>query len=158
MATTSSSSPTSTPTEEPDGYNDNSIAAFNAVNCLDYADNVPVEQIPGKIEEFEKASPTFGKLFVYDLAKCSSWPVRSTKAPKPLRAKGAPPIVVIGTTRDPATPYEWAKSLAAQLDSGHLISRDGDGHTGFRRGNRCVNSAVERFLVGGKVPEDGLSC
>ena len=84
--------------------------------------------------------------------------MKSTKTPAPLRAAGAPPIVVIGTTRDPATPYEWAKSLASQLDSGHLICRDGDGHTGFNRGNQCVDSAVERFLVGGKVPKDGLSC
>ncbi|MET0839997.1 MAG: alpha/beta hydrolase, partial [Marmoricola sp.] len=142
----------------PDGYTDNSTEAFNAVNCLDYSDSVPVDRIPSKVDEFEDASPTFGGVFVYDLSKCSLWPVKSTKTPQPLHAKGAPRIVVIGTTRDPATPYEWAKSLAAQLDSGHLISRDGDGHTGFNRGNQCVDTAVQRYLVGGKVPEDGLSC
>ena len=56
----------------------------------------------------------------------------------------------MGTTRDPATPNKPAGSCR-KLDSGRLITRDGDGHTGFRRGNRCVNDAVERFLVGGTV-------
>lgn len=142
----------------PDGYRDNSTAAFNAVTCLDYADSVPVEQIPGKIPEFVKASPTFGQVFAYDLSKCSSWPVKSTATPKALHAKGAPPIVVVGTTRDPATPYAWSESLADQLDSGRLITRDGDGHTGFRKGNRCVDNAVERYLIGGHTPQDGLTC
>ena len=65
---------------------------------------------------------------------------------------------VRGTTRDPATPYEWAESLASQLESGHLISRDGDGHTGYNSGNECVDEALEAYLVEGTVPEDGLEC
>ncbi len=86
------------------------------------------------------------------------WPAKSSRTPAPIHAPGAPPIVVIGTTRDPATPYAWAKALASQLDSGHLITRDGDGHTGFNQGNPCVDNAVQRYLVGGKVPKDDLTC
>ena len=142
----------------PERYLDNSMATLNAVSCLDYADSVPVEQIPSHVEEFEEASPTFGRLFVYSLSTCDSWPVKSTKKPEPLDAAGAPPIVVIGTTRDPATPYEWATALASQLESGRLITRDGDGHTGFHQGNSCVDDAVEGYLVRGTVPEDNLSC
>jgi hypothetical protein len=66
--------------------------------------------------------------------------------------------VVIGTTRDPATPYRWAVALAHQLDSGVLISRDGDGHTGYHKGNPCVDNAVESYLVSGEVPRNDLSC
>jgi hypothetical protein len=73
-------------------------------------------------------------------------------------AAGAAPIVVIGTTRDPATPYQWAVHLADQLESGVLISRDGDGHTGYNAGNDCVDEAVEAYLVSGTVPTDGLEC
>ena len=76
----------------------------------------------------------------------------------PLHAAGAAPILVIGTTRDPATPYAWAQALASQLDSGVLVTRDGDGHVGYRRGNDCVDAAVEDYLVTGAVPEDGLTC
>ncbi len=139
-------------------YQDNSFASFWAVSCLDYPDTFDADEIPGKFKEFDDASPTFGRLFVYDMAKCHDWPVKSTRTPAPIHAAGAPPIVVIGTTRDPATPYKWARALASQLDSGRLITRDGDGHTGFRQGNQCVDDAVERWLVGGTVPQDNLSC
>ncbi len=65
---------------------------------------------------------------------------------------------MIGTTRDPATPYEWAQSLAKQLASGVLISRDGDGHTAYWSGNQCISKAVDDYLVDGTVPKDGLFC
>jgi hypothetical protein len=64
----------------------------------------------------------------------------------------------VGTTRDPATPYRWAVALARQLESGVLVTRDGDGHTGYHHGNTCVDNAVESYLVSGAVPRDGLSC
>ena len=120
----------------PDSYKDNSIAALNAVNCLDHSDSVPFSEVPKYFAEFDKASPTFGRAGAYTLTACDAWPVKSGKVTTAIDAEGAPPIVVIGTTRDPATPYEWAVSLARQLDSGVLVSRDGDGHTGFQRGNQ----------------------
>ena len=67
-------------------------------------------------------------------------------------------VVVIGTTNDPATPYEWAVSLADQLESGVLITRVGEGHTGYNKGNACVDSAVERYLVEGVAPDGDLRC
>ena len=75
-----------------------------------------------------------------------------------VHAKGAAPIVVVGTTRDPATPFRWAVALAHQLDSGVLVRRDGDGHTGYRTGNPCVDNAVESYLVSGIVPKNNTSC
>ncbi len=66
--------------------------------------------------------------------------------------------MVVGTTRDPATPLVWAESLADQLDSGVLVKRDGDGHTGYKSGNPCVDQAVEAYLVQGKVPQAEVDC
>ena len=66
--------------------------------------------------------------------------------------------MVTGTTRDPATPYEWAVALSEQLTSGVLITRDGDGHTAYNTGNECVDEAIEAYLIEGTVPEDGLEC
>src|SRR5262249_4777089 len=71
---------------------------------------------------------------------------------------GAAPIVVIGTTRDPATPFSEAVALSNPLEAGVLISRDGDGHTGYASGNDCVDNAVEDYLVKGTGPQDGLKC
>lgn len=141
-----------------DGFEDNSMEALYAVNCLDHGDSVPSSEVPQYIAEFEKASPTFGRAFAYSLSTCASWPVQSGEKTRALQAKGTPPIVVIGTTRDPATPLRWAQAMAAQLDSGTLITRDGDGHTGFQRGSACVDDAVERWLVEGKAPKPDLMC
>lgn len=140
------------------GYTDNSTEALYAVNCLDHADSIPSGQVPAHFPDFEKASPTFGRLFAYSLSTCASWPVQSGNRTKALTAAGAPPIVVVGTTRDPATPYAQAVALSKELQSGVLVSRDGDGHTGFRQGNQCVDDAIEKYLVAGTVPKDGLSC
>ena len=141
-----------------DRYEDNSIEAIYAVNCLDHNDYIPSSEVPSHFADFAKASPTFGRVFAYGLSTCASWPVKSGNRTKALAAKGAPPIVVVGTTRDPATPYEQAVSLARQLESGVLVSRDGDGHTGFQQDNRCVDEAVENYLLAGTEPKDGLSC
>jgi len=142
----------------PSGFTDNSMEALYAVNCLDHDDYIPTAQVPSRFAEFEKASPTFGRAFAFGLSTCSQWPVQSGQHTVALHAAGAPPIVVIGTTRDPATPLAWAKALAHELQSGRLITRDGDGHTAFQRGNSCVDDAVEAFLIKGTVPQDGLSC
>ena len=141
-----------------DGYNLNLIEALNAVNCLDHSDSIPIAEVPSLFADFTEASPTFGRVFAYTISTSSSWPVKSGNRTTALDAEGAPPIVVVGTTRDPATPYEQAVALAKQLESGVLVSRDGDGHTGFGQGNKCVDRAIEGFLVGGTVPENGLSC
>jgi pimeloyl-ACP methyl ester carboxylesterase len=142
----------------PSGYTDNSLEALYAVNCLDHDDYIPTSQVPAHFAEFEKASPTFGRAFAFSLSTCADWPARSGQHTVALHAAGSPPIVVIGTTRDPATPLAWAQALARQLDSGRLITRDGDGHTAFQRGNSCVDRAVESWLIDGRVPARNLKC
>ena len=142
----------------PDGYTDNSSEAIYAISCLDDPYAITADQVPANLPDFERASPTFGSVFAWGLTTCGGIQVRATEHDREVRAAGAAPIVVIGTTRDPATPYDWAVHLADQLESGVLVSRDGDGHTGYNSGNECVDEAVEDYLVDGTVPEDGLSC
>jgi hypothetical protein len=100
----------------------------------------------------------FGPIAAWWPYTCSNWPVQPSLPTPDYSAPGAPPIVVVGTTRDPATPYEQAVTLARQLESGVLVSRDGDGHTGYNSGNSCVDEAIEGFLIDGTVPQDGLQC
>ncbi|MBA3782631.1 MAG: alpha/beta fold hydrolase [Nocardioides sp.] len=141
-----------------DGYADNSSEAIYAINCLDDPYAIPASEVPGQYAAFEAASPTFGRVFAWGLLTCADIEVTSTEPTRDIRAAGAAPIVVVGTTRDPATPYKWAEALAAQLESGILVSRDGDGHTGYNVGNTCVDDAVEGYLVDDVVPGAGLSC
>jgi pimeloyl-ACP methyl ester carboxylesterase len=140
------------------GFTDNSTEAIYAINCLDRDESVPSDEVERYVPRFEKASPTFGRVFAYGLTACGNWPVHSGKAPGAVPARGAAPILVVGTTRDPATPLQWAQSLADQLDSGVLVTRDGDGHTGYNAGNACVDRTVERYLVSGTVPTSDVSC
>ena len=59
---------------------------------------------------------------------------------------------MIGTTNDPATPYQWAVTVADTLENGHLVTYEGEGHTAYNKSNACVNQAVDDFLVNGTVP------
>lgn len=140
------------------GFSDNSAEAIFAINCLDDPWAIPASQVADQVPAFEKASPTLGRTFAWMLTGCRGQVAESTEPHRDIEAEGAAPIVVVGTTRDPATPYEWAVSLADELESGVLVSRDGDGHTGYNSGNECVDEAIESYLVDGVVPDDGLKC
>ncbi len=140
------------------GFDDNSLEAFLAINCLDDPTTIQPEDVPAEFPAFDEASPTFGRVFAWGLVGCHGVQVEASEPSPTIEAKGADPILVLGTTRDPATPYEEAVALADQLDSGVLISRDGDGHTAYNKGNACVDTAVEDYLLEGVVPEDGLEC
>ena len=142
----------------PSGYSDNSAQVIYAVNCLDHPISLTDQQIQRSEPRYEQASPVFGRVFAWSMLGCSEWPLESDPPAPTIDAAGAAPIVVVGTTRDPATPYHWAEALASQLESGVLVSRDGDGHTGYHMGNDCVDEAIDGYLLDGEVPEDGLSC
>ena len=142
----------------PEGFQDNSLEALYAINCLDHDDAIPIDEVEQYLPRFEKASPTFGRIFAYSLSSCHDWPISTGRVPEPIAAEGAAPILVIGTTRDPATPLAWAEALADQLESGVLVRRDGDGHTGYFAGNSCVDSTVESYLVSGMVPRRTVDC
>ncbi|WP_324612946.1 alpha/beta hydrolase [Agromyces kandeliae] len=144
---------------EQDGtYRDNSTEAFRAVNCLDYTyDDDPAKMRAGAAELAE-AAPIIGPYFGYGDIGCAQWPAASEVERAAITAEGAEPIMVIGTTGDPATPYQWAEALAAQLESGFLVSYDGEGHTAYRKSNACIDDTVEDFLVDGTVPAADPQC
>ncbi|WP_151083669.1 alpha/beta hydrolase [Nocardioides cynanchi] len=139
-------------------YANNSMEAFYDISCLDDPTSIPFSQVPSQFPAFDQASPLFGRVFAWGLTSCRGFTPRSDQPVPTVHAKGAAPIVVIGTTRDPATPFQWAVAMAHQLDSGVLVRRNGDGHTGYRTGNACVDNAVESYLVSGIVPKNRTSC
>ncbi|MFF5536913.1 alpha/beta hydrolase [Streptomyces cinerochromogenes] len=142
-----------------DGRYSNLMMANAAVNCLDLppAFTGP-EDVRKALPEFEKASPVFGPGLAWATLNCAYWPVRARGEPHRIEAKGAAPIVVVGTVRDPATPYRWARSLAAQLSSGRLLTYDGDGHTAYGRGSACIDTAIDTYLLHGTPPPPGKRC
>ncbi|MFD9426743.1 MULTISPECIES: alpha/beta hydrolase [unclassified Streptomyces] len=144
---------------EPNGKYANLMYANAAVNCLDLppafdGPDAVRKAVPG----FEKASPVFGRGFAWASLNCAYWPTKAAGSPHRTEAKGADPIVVVGTTRDPATPYKWARSLAGQLSSGTLLTYEGDGHTAYGRGSDCIDTAINTYLLEGTPPTDGKKC
>ncbi|KAF4405874.1 alpha/beta hydrolase, partial [Streptomyces lycii] len=139
-----------------DGKYQNLMFANAAVNCLDLP---PSFKGPGDVrkhvDSFREVSPVFGEGLAWAALNCAYWPVEATGEPNRIEAKGAAPIVVVGTTRDPATPYVWSRGLAEQLDSGTLLTYEGDGHTAYGRGSDCVDTAVNTYLLEGEAPKDG---
>jgi pimeloyl-ACP methyl ester carboxylesterase len=143
------------------GTYDNQADANIAINCLDRPD--PDAQTPAQIQskeiaDYKAASPLLGEMLAWADLACATWPVKPQSQPGPITAAGSAPIVVIGTKDDPATPYPWAVGLAKQLEKGHLITFNGSGHTAYTRGSRCVNDAVDAYLLQGTVPPDGITC
>jgi len=87
---------------------------------------------------------------------CTSWP--GQRDPYPVGpATGAPPILVVGTTGDPATPYEQTRKLADLLGVGQVLTWEGEGHTAYPQ-TTCVNEAVNGYLIDLRMPRKGLRC
>ncbi|MCI0689145.1 MAG: alpha/beta hydrolase [Sporichthyaceae bacterium] len=139
-------------------YNTNSMEAIYAVNCLDRPDHNSPADIQKNEAAFKKASPHFGDYLAWSNLPCRYWPTSAGDGPNAITADGAAPILVVGTTRDPATPYQWAVGLAEQLKSGVLVTYEGDGHTAYFQGDGCIDEIVDNYLIAGEVPEDGVKC
>jgi pimeloyl-ACP methyl ester carboxylesterase len=131
--------------------------AFTAYTCMDNPTPTPTEEREA-IERTLAAAPRVGPVFVSIPSPCEHWPVPSRGTTDPFSITGTPPVLVIATTGDPATPYQWGVQLADELESAVLLTVEGDGHTAFGSGNRCVDQAVAAYLVDLEVPAGEARC
>lgn len=139
-------------------YLTNSTEAFSAINCLDYpAAELDRERMRADAAELAELAPTIGRFQGYGDISCASWPVDGPAERGGVTGAGADPILVVGTTGDPATPYGWAESLAEQLESGTLVTYVGEGHTATTSSD-CVADVVNDYLLMGAVPESDPRC
>ncbi len=142
---------------KPDGTYSNSQEANVSVNCLD-------NPAPRDIGAYERASadaartaPAFGPSLAWFGLVCALWPVPPTGKAEPLRAAGSPPILVVGTTNDPATPFAWSEAMARQLPQGRLLRHEGEGHTAYGE-NACVSRIGDAYLLTLQLPQGELRC
>ena len=136
------------------------VATTLAISCQDRPSQGDIEAWKGQYQQAQELSPTFGpKTLNFDMT-CAAWGHYSETDPIPqdVHAEGAPPILVVGATGDAATPYKWSQALAEQLDSAQLITWEGNAHVAYPRGNKCITTAVDGFLLDGKMPQDNLVC
>ena len=141
-------------------YNTNSTVVFSAISCLDSEPEAPWDL--AKVDQFktqmEEASPTFGWWFASSTG-CSDWPFTAAhRITSVADATSVSPLLLVGTTHDPATPYKWAQSMTEKLGNATLLTYDGEGHTAYGRSNQCIIDAVDGWLVDGKMPDAGTVC
>jgi len=133
--------------------------ASQAINCLDHPVPTDLGAYPVRAATAGQSAPVFGPLLAWSVVGCAVWPVPESakRTPAPTHAAGSPPILVVGTTQDPATPYAWARSLAGELDHGVLLTRQGADHVAiFYSG--CARAIYESYLVSLRAPAAGTVC
>ncbi|MFI6651845.1 alpha/beta hydrolase [Streptomyces sp. NPDC050529] len=131
-----------------------------AISCADSKARPTAAEAKALLPEFKKLSPVFGPFLAWDTAGwCSDWPVAGEHDTPEASAPGAGPILVVGTTGDPATPYEGARKMADELGKGVgvLLTNKGEGHGAYGVSS-CVTSTVDNYFLDGKVPADGKTC
>ena len=142
---------------EKDGtYRNNEFDAGAIIDCLDFADARSANQLREDSKEVIKAAPIFGPYIALSGLTCEF-----LKKPAPVKVRKTitnAPILIIGTTGDPATPYEWAQGLHKLLPKSELLTLVGDGHTGQGRGNGCIDNAVNAYYLRGEIPTADLRC
>lgn len=136
-----------------------SFEVYFGVSCLDDTwPSDPNEVIDASIAT-QKEVPRFGGPIVVDYVRCSMWPAKAKPLkPVPASTKGLPPILVVSTTNDPATPYENGVAVAEQIPGAVLVTNEGEGHTIVGQGKPCIDDLVDAYFVDLEVPEDGVTC
>jgi pimeloyl-ACP methyl ester carboxylesterase len=143
-------------------YDSNELDSGAIIDCLDWPDTRSIEKTKADAKRFSDAAPVFGPYLAYTNISCKYLTPpdkdKLTRATNKITSIKTAPIIVIGTTRDPATPYDWAIGLNKIFTTSTLISLDADGHTGQGRGSACVDDAVDAYLLQGKTPKKNLTC
>jgi pimeloyl-ACP methyl ester carboxylesterase len=143
-------------------YMSNELDSGAIIDCLDWPDTRSVEKTKADAKRFTDAAPVFGPYLAYTNISCKylTPPTKDklTRSTNKITSIKTAPVIVIGTTRDPATPYEWSVGLHQIFKNSKLISLDADGHTGQGRGSACVDNAVDAYLLQGKSPKKNLTC
>ena len=137
----------------PEGYS-NVNEAYLAVNCSDRPSPDAPEAYVALSERLAQEAPRFGRAVALTGLACAAWPAKPSEQPEPVTGEDAPPVVVVATTGDPATPYAWAVALADRVESSVLLTHRGEGHTVYGvDGPPCVVEAIDAYLFTLEVPE-----
>jgi pimeloyl-ACP methyl ester carboxylesterase len=135
----------------------NGADAGEAIDCLDHGVPKALSTYKQLATAFAKSAPIFGPLLAWGEAACAVWPVAPTRTPAPVTAPGSPPLLVIGTTLDPATPYAWSVRLAGELSQGDLLTVEGSDHVSYFY-SACVRADVQSYFVNLSTPPVGATC
>jgi hypothetical protein len=137
-------------------YRSNEFDSGSIIDCLDFSDTRTVADITKDSKEISKLAPVFGPYLGYAGLTCKYLPATTPVTISSISVEA--PILIIGTTRDPATPYAWAVGLQKIISNSQLLTLVGDGHTGHNRGSACIDNAVDNYYLKGLLPAKNLRC
>lgn len=140
-----------------DGTYDNQMDASSAVGCVDRPVPLDVAAYDALGTKFASASALFGPAFQYSNLVCAYWPVKPKGKVGPITADGAPPILLVGGTNDPTTPYASAQAVNKALARSVLLTREGNGHVSYSQSS-CAKQAIDAYLIDLTVPLAGTVC
>ncbi|MFG2830446.1 alpha/beta hydrolase [Streptomyces sp. NPDC048434] len=133
--------------------------ALRAISCRDTSERYGADDYPRAERELTKASPLFGPDIAPTLLDCYNWPAAGDDASRDVAAPDAPPLLLVATTNDPATPYQGAFNMARELrNSSIVLTYRGEGHAAYTTGDPCVQRHVDDFLLSGTLPKSHTSC
>jgi pimeloyl-ACP methyl ester carboxylesterase len=138
-------------------YGSNETDAQFVIDCLDWRGSHTTAEMVRQAKVFAVKAPVFGPYLAYSGLACQFFPKLLIASPV-IKTISTVPIIIIGTTRDPATPYTWALDLHSTILNSRLVSLIGDGHTGYGHGSSCVDNAVDRYFLTGLPPAHDLTC
>lgn len=144
----------------PNTYGSNMASAFPAISCWDTPPPPGIDGLREAANAWAVGArvPDMARAMSWGNAPCAQWFGHADRAPAPARSATTQPILVIGTTFDPATPYPWAQALSRQLATATLLTFRGDGHTAYGGNSRCIDTAVDAYLLTGAPPPAGTVC
>jgi pimeloyl-ACP methyl ester carboxylesterase len=143
-----------------EGHYNNSTDVRVAVNCMDQPEVTDRAKVVDADRRAREVAPfmSYGEFTGHaPLGTCAFWPVPPTGTPHEIKVSGLPPILVVSTTNDPATPYQAGVDLARQL-GGTLVTFEGTQHTVVFQGNTCIDDIAARYLVDVTVPPPDTRC
>lgn len=143
---------------EGDSFTSNIVEANWAINCADTPAGSDADSAMWA-EKLKADAPILGEFFASDSASCEQWPYHAPAALGPFTGEGLDhEVVIVGTTGDPATPYAWAEKMHEQMAHSVLVTYEGEGHTAYASGGKCITDPLDAYLMKGTVPQDGLRC
>ena len=135
----------------PNGVYDGSYTSFLSIGCADGNIATPNKMLE-IASQLKTSAPIFGESGILLGLPCASWPKVKPSKSFNVDSSGSAPIVVIGTTGDPATPVQWARNASRQLKTGVYIELRGEGHTAYGQGIECIDELVDNYLITAEEP------
>ena len=143
-----------------EGRYTNATDARIAVNCVDQPPISDRSKVVDEDRRLREVAPfmSYGEFTGHaPLSACAFWPVPPTSTPHAVSAPGLPPVLVVSSTGDPATPYQAGVDLAKQL-GGALLTFNGTQHTVVFQGEQCVDDYAAAYLTDLTLPPPDATC